>query len=698
MYALLQRLRVGKRLFLGYGLLIALMSVISITSLLSFKRTDRAFDAVAIEGNARIRYATQVLVENNVVINYIQAMLISRDAEHLDRAHEQYLAANTRFQTAYDHLAALPADADTAPLLAAIRQAKDDVTPHTQQVNELILADERDLATVVLSDDAMPGLLALDMAIKGLMGHEQKKLMAAVAQADATSRNAKLTVLVMMVLSLLAAVALGTATTRSLTRPLARATAAARDLAAGRLQGPVLEGGQDEVGDVLRAIQQTRQAVTGLKDGLEEMARQHDAGIVSHLTDTRLLQGEYRALGEAINALVRSHVEAAELAGELASGYARGDMRRDFPRVPGEKQVLMHAMDDVKTTIGQISQQILQMSQAAVRGDFSVRGDEERFEYGFREMVANLNQLMATAQGSLGDVSDVLRSIADGDLTVRMDGDYQGVFAQMRDDANTTVANLTVIIERIQAAAGQIRTAAGEIASGNQDLSQRTELQAANLEETAASMEELTSTVRQNAEHARQANQLAIGAHQVASQGGEVTRQVVDTMGQIEQSSRRIGDIISVIDGIAFQTNILALNAAVEAARAGEQGRGFAVVATEVRSLAQRSAAAAKEIKGLIDDSMDKVSTGSRLVNDAGSTMSEIVTSVQRVTDIMADISAASQEQTAGIEQVGQTVVQMDEATQQNAALVEEASAAARAMEDQAIQLAQAVAVFRLAR
>jgi len=203
--------------------------------------------------------------------------------------------------------------------------------------------------------------------------------------------------------------------------------------------------------------------------------------------------------------------------------------------------------------------------------------------------------------------------------------------------------------------------------------------------------------VRQNAEHARQANQLAIGAQQVASQGGEVTRQVVDTMGQIEQSSRRIGDIISVIDGIAFQTNILALNAAVEAARAGDQGRGFAVVASEVRNLAQRSAAAAKEIKELIDDSMDKVTTGSRLVHDAGSTMSEIVTRVQRVTDIMADISTASQEQTSGIEQVGQTVVQMDEATQQNAALVEEASAAARAMEDQAIELTQAVAVFRLA-
>ncbi|WP_241240072.1 methyl-accepting chemotaxis protein, partial [Xanthomonas euvesicatoria] len=220
--------------------------------------------------------------------------------------------------------------------------------------------------------------------------------------------------------------------------------------------------------------------------------------------------------------------------------------------------------------------------------------------------------------------------------------------------------------------------------------------QAANLEETAASMEELTSTVKQNAEGARQANQLAIGAASVASQGGEVVGKVVDTMAGIQASSKKIADIISVIDGIAFQTNILALNAAVEAARAGEQGRGFAVVASEVRTLAQRSSAAAKEIKDLIGDSVQRVTDGSQLVDQAGRTMAEIVSSVQRVTDIMGEISAASQEQSAGIEQVNLTVTQMDEATQQNAALVEEATAAARAMEEQAQQLTEAVAVFKV--
>ncbi|HEY5801850.1 MAG TPA: methyl-accepting chemotaxis protein, partial [Burkholderiaceae bacterium] len=298
----------------------------------------------------------------------------------------------------------------------------------------------------------------------------------------------------------------------------------------------------------------------------------------------------------------------------------------------------------------------------------------------------------------LNEAGDVARRVADGDLTstiVVTSNDETGSMLQALKDMNDS---LVKIVSEVRSGTDTIATASAEIADGNQDLSSRTEQQAGSLEETASAMEELTSTVKQNADNARQANQLAGSASEVAVKGGAVVAQVVDTMESINESSRKIVDIISVIDGIAFQTNILALNAAVEAARAGEQGRGFAVVASEVRSLAQRSAAAAKEIKTLIGDSVDKVGAGSRLVAEAGSTMDEVVASVRRVTDIMAEIASASIEQSTGIEEVNRAITQMDETTQQNAALVEQASAAAEAMQDQAASLSRTVGAFRLAQ
>lgn len=340
--------------------------------------------------------------------------------------------------------------------------------------------------------------------------------------------------------------------------------------------------------------------------------------------------------------------------------------------------------------------QIQELIIGASGGDLTHRIDTSKYQ-GFMQGLGNgINQLVDAVVLPIREGTRVMSAVADGDLTQTMQGDFEGEFSVLRDSINTTLANLLNIVNQIREASGSISSASSEIAQGNSDLSQRTEEQASSLEETASSMEQLTSTVKQNADNARQANQLASGAKEEAETGGDVVGKAVAAMAEINTSSKKIADIIGVIDEIAFQTNLLALNAAVEAARAGEQGRGFAVVAAEVRNLAQRSAGAAKEIKTLINDSVEKVEQGSRLVDESGKTLNEIVTAVKKVSDIIAEIATASQEQSSGIEQVNRAITQMDEVTQQNAALVEQAAAAAESLDDQAHNLNNLMEYFKV--
>ena len=343
-----------------------------------------------------------------------------------------------------------------------------------------------------------------------------------------------------------------------------------------------------------------------------------------------------------------------------------------------------------------VEREVEDMIAAAVGGDFTHRIDVQGKQGFFKSLAVSMNELVAVVAGGLEDTARVLNAISRGVLTEKIDRDYAGTFGRLKEDTNTTVDKLREVVGRIKDSTEAINTAAREISAGNSDLSSRTEEQASSLEETASSMEELNATVKQNAESALKANELGRQSNDAVMRGAETVKRVVSTMSDIQESSRKIADIIGVIDSIAFQTNILALNAAVEAARAGEQGRGFAVVASEVRNLAQRSAQAAKEIKGLIADSVERVDGGAKLVAEAGATMEQVVDSFRQVTGLVTDIASASQEQASGISQVTQAVSQMDGVTQQNAALVEEAAAAAESLEEQARSLMRAVGQFRL--
>jgi methyl-accepting chemotaxis protein len=387
-----------------------------------------------------------------------------------------------------------------------------------------------------------------------------------------------------------------------------------------------------------------------IEQEIDNMVQAAKAGNLTNRIETNDKEGFFKSLSAGVNELVDVADEVIQATSDVLGSLSRGDLSRK------------------------------------IRGDF--QGTFGQLRDDVNNTIDMLNQVM-------GQTGDALSAMARGDLTHAIEGSYEGIYAQIVEDTNSTVSKLTQVLDEINASSAQVLHGAQEISEGNTNLSQRTEEQAANLEETASSMEQMTSTVKANAENAKRADELAAGAKEQALRGGSVVEHAITAMNAITDSSRKIADIISVIDEIAFQTNLLALNAAVEAARAGEQGRGFAVVATEVRNLAGRSATAAKEIKDLIEDSVKKVEEGSKLVDESGQALTEIQESVGHVSNIIAEISAASQEQSDGIEQVNTAVTQMDTMTQQNAALVEEAAAASMSMGDQARTLSELVGYFR---
>lgn len=483
---------------------------------------------------------------------------------------------------------------------------------------------------------------------------------------------------------------------RGFSRSLQTAQKIAAAIAAGDLSSTITTTRNDELGALLAAMKAMQDSINRFAVDLNAMAAKHAEGWVKEQLDASQYPGIYGDMAREVNELIQSRIAINRRLIGIVNQYAKGDFSADMDVLPGETVAITQIMDNSKKTFLDVNNEIKMLVAAGAQGDFSKRCDTSRFEFMFKDILTDLNNLVETCDIAFNDVLRVANALAEGDLTQTIGQNYPGLFGQTKDGINGTVDNLKTLVAEIKEASDTIGTAAKEIAAGNNDLSYRTEQQAASLEQTAASMEELTATVQTNAGNAQQANGLAATASDIAIKGVNAVNQVIVTMDDIKQSSHKISDIITVIDDIAFQTNILALNAAVEAARAGETGKGFAVVAVEVRNLAQRAARAAEEIKVLIHDSVGKIHNGSQWVSQAGHTMQDIVGSIHGVTTIMAEISTASTEQGNGIAQVNQAITQMDEATQQNAALVEQAAAAAESLEQQTRQLSRAVANFKL--
>ncbi len=556
-------------------------------------------------------------------------------------------------------------------------------------------------------------------------------------QAQAMTRRYNIGLLSIFSFSIAIAILLTIVTSRGILRSLSTAQQVAGAIAEGDLSSHIDIHQKDEIGELLRSMntmqQQLLERITADRKAADETLRVKIAldnvstgvmiadndrniiyvnkSVINALDKTKAaIKGKLvnfsidSLIGVSMDDFHENPAHQAKMLASLTSSYEAAMIMAGRSMVvlanpvineQGQRLGTVAEWHD-RTDEVMVENEVAAIVGAAAKGDFSMRFDLRGKEGFLRHLGEDINQLVQTSETALNDVARVLGALSRSDLTKVIANDYTGTFGQLKDDANTTVEKLKAIISQIKDASDSINTASKEIAAGNNDLSHRTEQQAASLEQTAASMDELTSAVQHNAASAQQANQLAANASDIADKGVEVVGRVVATMDDINESSHKIGDIISVIDDIAFQTNILALNAAVEAARAGEQGRGFAVVAVEVRNLAQRAASAAGEIKDLITDSVGKVAVGSKLVAQAGQTMEEILASIHGVTNIMSEITAASSEQSAGIEQVNLAIAQMDDATQQNAALVEQAAAAAESLEEQAQNLVVTLSSFKI--
>ncbi len=595
---------------------------------------------------------------------------------------------------------------------------------------------QRDLARQILNDRFRKAAGVYRDVLNQMVESTRADASRAMQHVQDAAAASRIAILAGSAIAFVVACCVGLLIGRSIAVPTAYAVTIAEAISRGQFDSAIPTDRNDEIGKLLKAMRQMQEdlrqcsirdvqamyAMTSVKQALDVASTSvmmlDDQGKIQYANQAffrglAAAEGDFRRAGLRVDAAGMIGQTLAIFGGSTQPMFAAlvgsatsarqqavwGARTFDITATPictaGDRIGTVLEWSD-KTAELAAQSQVAELVAAAARGEFSLRVDVEHQEGFLLQLGRGVNQLMDTSTSGLSEISRILGALAKGDLTQEIHQDYEGTFGRLKDDANQTVAQLRFTVEDIRGATEAINTAAREIAQGNNDLSGRTESQAASLEETASAMEQLTATVRQNADNARQANQLAIGASDIAAKGGAVVTRVVDTMDSITQSSRRITEILGVIDGIAFQTNILALNAAVEAARAGEQGRGFAVVAAEVRALAQRSAEAAREIKGLIAHSVVTVDNGTKLVGEAGQTMDEIMLAVKRVTDIMGEITAATTEQSAGIQQINQAIVQMDEATQQNAALVEEAAAAASSMEEQARKLADTVMVFRI--
>jgi methyl-accepting chemotaxis protein len=693
-------MKVATKLSLGFGLLVTLMVISGGMAYFALNGINEKMHDVLDDKVPKIEWISDV---NYNVLDVARALrnavLEAEDTEKMEGHIKAALTARGKIKEALDKLEPRLVLPEGKAILKRIYDARTAFIDGQESVIRLLREKKPAEARAYLLTEMRQRQAAYAAATRDLQELQKKVLQTQGETANKEAERAIMTIIIALLVSIVLSILIAWLIVRDLVAQLGGEPGYAADnvkaIAAGDLSRNMVTRPGDTT-SLLVAMKTMQAGLSTLVDEIKQMVAAAARGDFSSRINLADKQGFGREIGESLNLLAETTNTGLNDVMRVSKALADGDLsqkiEKNYPGVFGQTGSAVNA---TVVALTRIVADIEGMVQGANRGDFSTRVDLTGKQGFPRDLSVLLNQLSETTETGLRDVMRVAGSLAQGDLTKTIEKDYPGLFGETRAGINATVANLKDLIMQIMDAVESINTASSEIATGNLDLSARTEEQASSLEETASSMEELTATVKNNTKSATDANDKARIAATVAERGGETVRGSVTIMAEIATSSKKIADIIGVIDGIAFQTNILALNAAVEAARAGEQGRGFAVVATEVRNLAHRSAEAAKEIKGLISDSVARVEAGNAQAIQAGTQMTEIVDAIASVSGLINDIASASVQQTAGIEQVTQAVSQMDEVTQQNAALVEESAAAAESLQEQAEQLAKAVSAFK---
>ncbi len=683
---------VGARLMLAFGGVIIVFAVAVALSIGRLAAFNGAVNDITHKQLAKVETADAWAASLSESMRHTRNMLIMEDKAQIQGEAVKISALSEKRDLLAQKMTTLVESAEGKAMLQTALEASSTLKPLDEEYLREVQAGDFKAAKNTLLERSRPAQLALIAALQQMTDHESEHIHGKADDIATSYASSRTLLLILSTGAVAAACLLAFLITRSIKKPLNHAVAVLGEIESGNYANTVTVSSQDEIGQTLLCLKRMQTALR------ERTEKEHASAMENARIRTALdrvsvgsmlgdADGKIIYVNDALQSLFRH--QAGEIRKQVAAfdpSHLVGASFDMFQQIPSLQRGFLAGLAGTHSVD-------LKMGVATLRAVINPVSDAAGKRVGTVVQWVDRTQEVATE----AEVQAIVAKAIEGDLTARIgEQGKEGFFKALAGGVNSLLSNMADVVRSMSKAAGEVRAGAQEISHGNADLSQRTEEQASSLEETASSMEEMTSTVKNNADNAAQANQLASAAREQAERGGSVVGAAVVAMGEINASSKRIADIISVIDEIAFQTNLLALNAAVEAARAGEQGRGFAVVASEVRNLASRSAEAAKEIKTLIQDSVGKVTEGTRLVDDSGKALAEIVVRVKKVTDVMAEIASSSREQASGIEQVNKAITMMDEVTQQNAALVEEASAAAQALSEQASNLTQLISRYRL--